>query len=175
MYSTFIAYVLWFFGGLGTLGFHRFYLGKIGTGVLYFVTGGLAAVGSIYDFFTLPMQVREANLTAKYRRALESDQPRQDGREELRRDFRREIGRTRETSGDSIERVILRTAKKHDGIATPAEVALEGNISLDDAKKHLEQLVSRGYADMRVTKSGSIVYLFSDFITDDVETQLEDF
>jgi predicted transcriptional regulator len=71
--------------------------------------------------------------------------------------------------------VILRTAKKNGGLATPAEVALDGNITLDDAKKHLEQLVSRGFAEVRVNKSGNLVYVFPDFSTDDVESNLEDF
>ena len=175
MYSTFLAYVLWFLGGFGALGFHRFYLSKFGTGLLYFLTGGLFYVGAIYDFFTLPMQVRDANLEARYRRALEYGDRRIDERDEFRRNIRSEISRARELSGDSIERVILRTAKKNGGIATPSEVALEGDLSLDDAKKNLEQIVSRGYAEMRVTKSGSIVYLFPDFTTEDIEKKLEDF
>ena len=175
MYSTFLAYLLWFIGGFGTLGFHRFYLGKFGTGLLYFLTGGLAFVGSIYDFFTLPMQVRDANLETRYRNALQYGEGRNDRNEELRRDFRKEIAKSREASADSIERVILRTAKKNNGIATPAEVALEGNVTLDEAKKNLEQLVSKGFAEMRVSKSGTIVYLFSDFLTDDAQRQLEDF
>jgi hypothetical protein len=175
VYSTFLAYLLWFIGGFGTLGFHRFYLGKFGTGLLYFVTGGLAFVGSLYDFFTLPMQVRDANLELRYRNALENGVNRMDGRERIRRDFRKEISRARDTSTDSIERVILRTAKKNNGIATPAEVALEGNTSLDRAKKNLEKLVEQGYCEMRVSKSGTIVYLFTDFLTDETERKLEDF
>jgi len=175
VYSTFLAYLLWFVGGFGTLGFHRFYLGKFGTGILYFLTGGLAFVGSIYDFFTLPLQVRDANIEARYRRALEYGGGRPEGREQLRREFRREISRSKESSGESIERVILRTAKANNGIATPAEVALEGGISLDEAKKTLDQLVSKGFAEVRVTKSGSIVYVFSDFMNDETERKLEDF
>jgi len=36
---------------LGLLGIHRFYLGKIGTGILYFLTAGLGGVGWIIDIF----------------------------------------------------------------------------------------------------------------------------
>ncbi|HUZ17910.1 MAG TPA: TM2 domain-containing protein, partial [Spirochaetia bacterium] len=70
MYSTFIAYLLWLFSGFGALGFHRFYLNKFGTGILYILTGGLFGVGMIYDLFTLPAQVREANLRLRYREVL---------------------------------------------------------------------------------------------------------
>lgn len=41
---------------LGTLGVHRFYEGKIGTGVLYLLTGGLFLVGWIYDIIRIAKQ-----------------------------------------------------------------------------------------------------------------------
>jgi hypothetical protein len=68
---------------------------------------------------------------------------------------------------ESLEKVILRTAKKNGGVATPGEVALEGDIPIEEAKKVLEQLVSGGYADIRVRKSGAIVYVFTEFLQDD--------
>lgn len=49
---------------LGVFGIHRFYLGKIGTGVLWLLTGGLLGIGYIYDFFTLNEQVDERNRAA---------------------------------------------------------------------------------------------------------------
>lgn len=58
--SVGMAYLLWFF--LGLFGAHHFYLGKIGRGVGYLVTLGWLGVGWIIDAFTLPAQVRTANL-----------------------------------------------------------------------------------------------------------------
>ena len=46
---------------LGPFGIHRFYMGKIGTGLLYLVTGGLLLIGILYDFLTLNSQVDEIN------------------------------------------------------------------------------------------------------------------
>jgi TM2 domain-containing membrane protein YozV len=46
---------------LGLFGVHRFYLGKIGTGLLYLVTGGLLGFGLLYDFWTLNDQVSQLN------------------------------------------------------------------------------------------------------------------
>jgi TM2 domain-containing membrane protein YozV len=43
-------------------GLHHFYLGKWITGVIYMLTGGLFALGYLYDYWTLNEQVTEANL-----------------------------------------------------------------------------------------------------------------
>ncbi len=175
MYSTSIAYILWLVSGCGALGFHRFYLGKIGSGILYMVTGGLFGIGALYDLITIPGQVREANLRLGYRNALEGDIPRWDSaslsrdRSDIRNEFRRDIKK------DTIEKVILRAAKKNNGRVTPSLVALEGDITLDDAKAYLEKLASKGYVEMRVSKSGSIVYLFPDLMGGSSQSDLEDF
>ncbi len=57
--SVGVAYLFWFFFGL--LGIHWFYLGKIGRGVLWLLTGGLLGVGWLVDLFMLPSQVRQVN------------------------------------------------------------------------------------------------------------------
>lgn len=38
---------------LGELGAHRFYVGKIGTGILYLCTGGLFGIGWIVDIIKI--------------------------------------------------------------------------------------------------------------------------
>lgn len=62
-----VAYVLWLF--LGLVGGHKFYLGKIGMGVVYFFTLGLFGIGALIDLFTIPMQVRSANTQIALRNA----------------------------------------------------------------------------------------------------------
>lgn len=55
MKSKGVAYLLWFF--LGVFGAHKFYLNKVGVGLLYLFTGALCAFGWLYDLFTLGNQV----------------------------------------------------------------------------------------------------------------------
>lgn len=59
MKSKLAAYLLWFF--LGWLSLHRFYLGKIGTGILYLITGQLFGIGWIVDLFILGGMVDNYN------------------------------------------------------------------------------------------------------------------
>ena len=56
-----IAYLLWALGMFGFCGIHRLYLGRIGTGILYFLTFGLFGLGQIVDLFLIPDMVREKN------------------------------------------------------------------------------------------------------------------
>lgn len=58
-YDYSVAWILQTF--LGVFGIHRFYQGKIGTGLIWLLTGGLFLVGWLYDFCTLNAQVDELN------------------------------------------------------------------------------------------------------------------
>ena len=59
--SSSVAYLLWFLSFFGVFGFHRFYLGKIGTGLLWFFTLGIFGFGAFIDLFTLGSQVSQYN------------------------------------------------------------------------------------------------------------------
>jgi TM2 domain-containing membrane protein YozV len=138
--------------GFGALGFHRFYLGKIGTGILWFFTGGSCGIGCLYDAVTLPRQVREA-ISARV-----------SGRDRLRASaaFPPRPGRQRRPK-ENPEKIVLRVARKNGGFVTPGEAALEGDISVDEARKLLEKMAAKGNAEMRVRSSGVVVYFFPEF------------
>lgn len=58
-----VAWILLTF--LGIFGVHRFYMGKLGTGLLYLLTAGLLGIGLLYDFLTLNTQISELNLAGR--------------------------------------------------------------------------------------------------------------
>ena len=62
MRSKSTAYLLWCGAFVGLCGLHRFYIGKIGTGLLWLFTLGLFGVGQLIDLFTLGGQVDIANM-----------------------------------------------------------------------------------------------------------------
>ena len=152
MYSTGIAYLLWLISGCGALGLHRFYLGKFPTGVLWALTGGLGMVGSIYDFFTLPSQVREANM----RKAIYGNM----------HNYYISPGEP-SVVRESIERKVLKVAKENNGFVSASELALAANISIEDARRDLDALVSKGFAELRVRKSGALAYVIPDLMKND--------
>jgi Fic family protein len=124
-------------------------------------------VGAIYDFFTLPGQVREANI----RNALFNQTGIRHGSSYWRyvNDGDTRVVKEKEP----VERVILKLAKGNKGIITASEVALAANISMDEAKKDLDAMVSKGFAEIRVRKSGILVYTLPELM--DTDSPLEDF
>ncbi len=72
-----VAYLLWLISIFGWLGFHRFYLGKWGTGIFWILTGGFFGIGSFIDLFTLGGKVETYNMR------VENDQFRRDMHESM--------------------------------------------------------------------------------------------
>lgn len=158
-YSLPVAYLLWLISGAGALGLHRFYLGKVGTGFLWLFSAGLGGMGCLYDFFTLPRQVREANVRAQVEATMamgELQSPRYPSRPGAAPKAR-------------PERVILGLARKNRGVVTPGEAAIEADITVDEARRELDRLASSGTAQLRVRTSGVVEYFFPEFSADKPE------
>ena len=159
MYSVRLAYLFWIPSLFGVAGLQRFYIGKVRTGKLFLRTLGLLGLGTLYDLFTLPNQVRDASI-----------------RHRLLQHYTGVFtapGAPRAPE-ESLEYRILKTARDNGGYVTPSEIALEARVSPDQAKARLEEMVSKGYAEHRVKKTGMIVYAFPEFMREDRESELED-
>ena len=62
MKSTGTAVILLIVGFFGFCGLHRIYVGKVGTGILWLLTGGLCLIGQIIDIFLIDDMVRLSNV-----------------------------------------------------------------------------------------------------------------
>ena len=67
-----VAYILWAFGLMGFCGIHRFYSGKITSGLIYFFTLGFFGFGQFVDLFLIPGMTRERNLRLLYEATIDA-------------------------------------------------------------------------------------------------------
>ncbi|PWJ42494.1 TM2 domain-containing protein [Sediminitomix flava] len=145
MKSTFITYVLWFF--FGVFGFHKFYLGKNGWGIIYLLTGGLLGIGWVIDLFTIPGQVENANLKFAMRYGHPNSghipsQPRQ-------QPF---VNR-----GDTPEKQLLDLASNRK-VVSMREVLSKTSLSTEEAEYTIRKLADRGVVEESIDHQGRICY-----------------
>ncbi|MFW6362617.1 MAG: TM2 domain-containing protein [Spirochaeta sp.] len=155
MKSLRTAYLFWLPSLMGLSGLHRLYLGKPFSGLLFLITGGLFGLGTIYDAFAMPTLVQQARLREGIQGRVDINELFGDVQVTV------EPGVTR--PGDGLEQGILRVAKRGNGYAAPGEVALEAGVSLEQARKALDTLSEKGFCELMVRQTGSIVYYFPDF------------
>jgi hypothetical protein len=136
------AYLLAAFSFFGVAGLNRFYLGKPVTGIIWFFTGGLFLVGSIYDFITMERQVAEAAARRGLRPAP-VPRPALNPNPEV-----------------DLELRVLRLARHQRGRLTITLTASELGLPVAEAEAQLDKLTAAGHADIDVTDDGVIVYDF---------------
>ena len=76
---------------------------------------------------------------------------------------RRKLG-TAERNAEA-ERSVLRVAQEHGGRVTPALVAVDSDLSLEEAERILQSMVVKSHASMQVRDDGRIEYEFREFMS----------
>ena len=174
MRSLTVSYLLAALGFLGVSGVHRFYMGKPVTGIIWFLTGGLFMLGTIYDLITMESQVREANRyalpagqgmlppgAAPYQGgyppnpgyappgyAPQGYAPPQDPNADLR-----------DPTVD-LELRVLKLARLRGGKLTATSTAAELAIPVAEADAKLTDIAKAGHANVEITEEGAVVYDF---------------
>ncbi len=64
------------------------------------------------------------------------------------------------------EHQIFYLARSRNGRITITEIVMELSISAEEAKKIMDQLVVKGFCELRLAESGTLVYHFQDFSDD---------
>ena len=155
-YSTGLGYGLWCTGLLGACGIHRFYLGKVGTGVLWLLTAGLLGVGQIVDLIRMKSLVRDANI--------------REGRIPHPRQLRLSHPQARIGAGESdaklnLRQKLLKAAMDNSGELTVTQGVLATGQTFEQVEKALNTMADKGYVDVdNAPGSGVIVYRFPDLL-----------
>jgi TM2 domain-containing membrane protein YozV len=138
-----VAYLLAALSFFGAAGLHRFYLGKPITGLLWFFTGGLFVVGTIYDLVTMARQVRERF-----------------GGPALPTAARPALPAAATDPATDLELRLLQAARRHDGRLTTVSAAAELGTPVAVVERALDRLTAHGHAEIEATDDGIVVYDF---------------
>jgi hypothetical protein len=148
-------------------------------GLLYFFTGGLFLLGWGIDFFTLPRQVRVANLLrqnqteglgSELRRELEilkrglhdMLESGSDVRMSAPRESLKTLLKPRVTD-DDLMLALLRAAQQHNGRLSVTEGVMETGVPFADVERVLKTMVNSGYVYMdNDPATGVVVYVFKE-------------
>lgn len=177
MKSLMLSYLLWLLGG--PLGIYKFYLGRPFVGLLYMVTGGLFMIGWIVDFFTLPRQVRIANLLQQNQsETLSSELQREMDvlKRALHDLLNRDTGQRQTAWRDTVSKLVqprltdddlmlglLKAAKRHGGRLSVTDGVIETGAPFSEVDRVLQAMLSTGYVYMdNDTTTGVVVYVFKE-------------
>jgi hypothetical protein len=79
------------------------------------------------------------------------------------------------TNAAERERRVQRLAEQEHGRVTVPEVAARCHMTIDESKTELDRLVLHQIAEIQVTASGVLVYVFPGFLSDEEKARATDF
>jgi TM2 domain-containing membrane protein YozV len=154
MNRTSSSYLLWLGCLLQVYGLHRFYNGKIATGLLWLFTFGLFGVGQLIDLFLIPDMVNDYN--AKLRAKL--------GVSVAGIPLSNPVVSTQTVRVNPKEQLmvkLLRAAVAHGGILSVTQGVMETGAGFAQVEATLKEMVRSGYVEVdNHPASGVVVYKF---------------
>lgn len=155
MNSKTVSYLLWLSMFTGVCGLHRFYNGKMVTGTIWLLTGGLLGVGQIIDLFLMADMVEEHNLKRSHRMGIPyaaSDPV---------------IERVLDLRPEQLEIKLLKAAQARNGKISVTQGVMETGSDFAKVEAALLGIAKKGHADIQNDPiTGTIVYVFPDLVAE---------
>ena len=143
-----VAYILWAFGFMGFCGIHRFYSGKITSGLVYFFTLGFFGVGQFVDLFLIPGMTRERNLHLLYEATVEA------------RNNSPQVTFVEPENVDPML-VLLKAAAPQNNVLSIGQAMLATDFPIDKVQPLLDSAIKQGLAHVdNDEKTGAMRYYF---------------
>ena len=143
-----VAYILWAFGFMGFCGIHRFYSGKITSGLVYFFTLGFFGVGQFVDLFLIPGMTRERNLRLLYEATVEA------------RNNSPRVTLVEPENADPML-VLLKAAATHNNVLSIGQAMLATELPIEEVEGLLNKALKQGLAHIdNDEQTGAVRYYF---------------
>ncbi|NEO28044.1 MAG: TM2 domain-containing protein [Kamptonema sp. SIO4C4] len=137
----------------GLAGLQRFYNGKIGTGLLWFITWGIFGVGQFVDLFLIPNMVEEyeAKIRAKYG-MLPNGTP-----------ATSPVMPAAQVENERLELRLLKAAQNRGGQISVTQAVVDTGAEFAEVEALLTEMVKKGYAHIdNEPVKGTVIYDFVD-------------
>lgn len=151
-----ISYVLWAVSFFGFCGLHRFYNGKIATGIVWFLTFGLCGIGQLLDLFLIPGMVASHDLKLRQQLGYSPS------------DAFRPLPSTPDLPPSSLTPeqqmvLLVQAAEKHGGKLTVTQGVAASGLTFAQVEKLLLAMVRSGYAHIGNDPiTGAVTYYFDE-------------
>ncbi|MGB5634241.1 MAG: TM2 domain-containing protein [Waterburya sp.] len=147
-----VAYILWTFGLMGFCGIHRFYSGKITSGLIYFFTLGFFGVGQFIDLFLIPSMTRERNMRLLYEATIEARN--NSPKVTL-------VKQEQEQKKTDPMLILLKAAATHNNALSVGQAMLATELPIDQVETLLNKALKQGLAHIdNDEKTGAVRYYF---------------
>ena len=137
---------------MGFCGIHRFYAGKITSGLLYFFTAGFLGVGQFVDLFLIPSMTRERNMRLLYEATIEA----RNNSPQVTL-----VKPEKESKKTDPMLILLKAAAAHNNVLSVGQAMLATELPIDQVESLLNKALKQGLAHIdNDEQTGAVRYYF---------------
>jgi len=159
-----VAYILVFLGLTGICGLQRFYVGKVGSGLLYLLTIGFLGVGQFVDLFLVPEMVDDCNRKKGF--SLPGQYIAPSAQQQVVVNIGEHVSsaiaglgagqQVKEAVPQTLDQKILQRC--HDESASIGQICLAAGVDAKEVKEAVDRLAAEGLLHADIDDAGIIRY-----------------